>query len=95
MNIRELIKAHENVQLIVCPADLKEFALEIANEIKNEMREENEGANLVAKNEVCKLLGVTSSTLWRWKKTGFLKDIKIGHKSFYRKNDLKRVTQKN
>lgn len=88
MNIKELINSHENVQLIVCPADLKEFALEIANEIRSEIKEET---NLISKDEACKLLGVTYSTLWRWKKTGFLNDVKIGRKSFYKNSEIKRI----
>ena len=71
--------------LIVSPADLKEFALAIVEEVKNtSMMDEH----LYSPKEFAERHGVDVSTLWRWRKTGILKPTKVGGKLWYKDSDL-------
>ena len=42
-------------------------------------------------DEVAKMLGASKSTLWRWNKSGYFRNIKCGRKSFYKKSDVENL----
>lgn len=86
MNIQNLI-GESNVTISVTPADLKEFALLIADEVKKANAIDN---RLYTPEMFAKLHGVDVSTLWRWRKAGTLKATQIGGRVFYKENDLKK-----
>lgn len=73
--------------LVVSPADLKEFALTIMEEVKNTpMMDEH----LYSPKEFAEKHGVDVSTLWRWRKMGILRATKVGGKLWYKDSDLTR-----
>lgn len=41
--------------------------------------------------EVAKMLGVSTNTLWRWNKSGYLCNTKCGRKPFYKKSDIDKL----
>ena len=43
--------------------------------------------------QVAKILDVDKSTLWRWRKQGYLIPIEIGGKRRYRMSDIKRILE--
>ena len=73
--------------LIVSPADLKEFALAIVEEVKNAPVTDE---HLYTPKEFAERHGVNVSTLWRWRKNGILKPTKVGRKLWYKESDLTR-----
>lgn len=91
MKIEELITGGANITLAITPADLKEFAQEVADNTRLKIeREISEGKTdmLYTTNYVAELLSVDRSTLWRWDKTGYLKVIEVGGQRRYRKSDI-------
>ena len=85
MNIKNLIQ-DRTTMLVVSPADLKDFALAIVEELRK-TPEVNEP--LFSPREFAERHCVNVSTLWRWRKTGVLTGTKIGGKLWYRDSDLK------
>ena len=89
MSIQELLSSGQNVMITVTPADLKEFALAVAEEVKASwMAREKQDKRLTAK-ETAEQLGVTVSSLWRWAKTGYLLPAgHIGQKPYYLQSQI-------
>ena len=87
MNIKELMTAGQNIQLVVTIADLKEFALSLMSETQCTDVQQSEPMYTPA--EFAKRHKVDRSTLWRWCKAGILKPIHIGGKTYYKESDLK------
>ena len=53
--------------------------------------EEAKDETYLTEAEVCKELGTTHSTLWRWAKSGYLQPIKVGKKNMWRQSDINRL----
>lgn len=45
--------------------------------------------------EVAEMLGVSTNTLWRWNKSGYLCHTKCGRKPFYKKSDIDKLLSNN
>ncbi len=92
MSIKELLESGHNVTLNVTPADLKEFALAIAEEVKAAITPSEPPDVKLTLKETAAMLGVTTGTLWRWRKDGYLiPDGYIGQKPYYLKSKVKGV----
>lgn len=83
MNINEMMNG--TTLLVVSPAELKEFALTLADEVSKARAEENK---LFTPEQFAQLHGVNVSTLWRWRKAGILKATQIGGRVFFKESDL-------
>lgn len=46
-----------------------------------------------SREKVMEILGVSSATLWRWQKLGYLVPLNVGGKRRYRMSDVKRVLE--
>lgn len=96
MNINEML-ACPNVTISVTAADLKEFALEVIEEVKQATEAKAEAENAANRRysleEAAQYLGRTKATLWRWRKTDYLKpDGYLGVKPFYFKKSLDKIS---
>lgn len=95
--IAELLKQNQgNVQLVVSAADLRELVNEWCDEreaLKEAERKSMVEDERISQTEVEKTLGVTSATLWRWAKSGYLVPKKVGRKNVYLKSDIDRILQ--
>lgn len=80
MNIASILDSGANVQIVVTAADLKEFALALAKELKQQPKPQQDAQSdrLLTVTEVTEMLGVTKPTLHRWEKDGYLKPVRIG-----------------
>lgn len=91
MNINEICKlGANNIQVVVSLADLNEFFEEKISEAVVSRGQEKEEKYLSV-DEVCEALKVSSNTLWRWNKNGYLKPNKVGRKSVYLLSDIDRL----
>jgi hypothetical protein len=79
MNIGELMNNGQNALLVVSMSDLKEFAMEIINEVNQSKVLDN---TAYTAQEFADKHHVDVSTLWRWKKQGILKPTRIGGRVF-------------
>ena len=85
MNIGELMNSGRKIVLEVSVTDLREFALEIINEVNQSKVLDN---TAYTAQEFADKHHVDVSTLWRWRKQGILKPTKIGGRVFYHESDL-------
>lgn len=82
ISVKDLISANRTL--------IKEAKAEIAEEIsqsRNEM--------FLQREKVMEILGVSSTTLWRWQRCGYLVPISIGGQHRYRLSDINRITCNN
>lgn len=95
MNIQELINNGGNVQIVVTPEDLKEFALAIMEDARNMERErmerERKADERLSSRQVCEQYEVSYATLWRWTKIKYLKPHKLGMKNYYMRSDIEKI----
>ena len=93
MELIELAK-QRNVSLQVQPADLIEFGERLINQTMQRMAEEKTASTsderLTAK-EAAERLGISQNSLWRWGKSGYLRPVKVGRKSFYLLSDIEKI----
>lgn len=78
---------NEGVLLVVSGADLREFAMAVAGEIKATPNKDDE--KMYTPAEFAKMKGVSKVTLWRWCKAGILTPTKTGGKTYYKESNLK------
>lgn len=78
---------------ILSLADLKEFALTIIAEAKAAAKEEKEDEEYLTPQQTAEMLGVTTNSLWRWNRDGYLKNVKVGRKPFYKKSDVLKLME--
>lgn len=93
MNINSLLSADANISVVVSVADLKEFALAVANEVMAARQAEREEEKYLSPDEVAEMMGVCTNTLWRWNTQKYLCPVKVGRKSRYKLSDVKRVME--
>ena len=91
MKISELSNLNANVSVCVTLADLKEFVGELVAEAAAKPVEAEE--KFLSIDEVCEMLNVSSNTLWRWNRDGYLHSIKIGRTPMYRLSDINNLRQ--
>ena len=84
MNIDEILRTEAKLTLSVSAADLKNFALVIIKEAKEQME-------ATIRAETAKKLGVDRSTLWRWKKRRYLLPVYIGGKPRYKLSEINQI----
>lgn len=80
--------------IVIDSEDLMEFVKEVFEEAKENAVEKNQievSKRLLSREEVMEELGVSSTTLWRWGKSGYLKPIHHGSKVMYRESDIEEM----
>ena len=93
VRIEDLLSVSPNMQLVITAADLKEFALSVANEVRNSDDNSKEDETLYSPEEFANKHHVCKSTLWRWRQAGILTQTRIGGKVYYRESNLKLVEE--
>lgn len=94
MELNELLKSNANINLTVTLEDLKTLTSELIQKTKDELEESitsDKAETYPTRSEVCDLLKVNQSTLWRWAKRGYLTPIEVGGKHLYKMSDVKRI----
>jgi excisionase family DNA binding protein len=69
---------------------LREIVASELQKIKNLIPEtpKDETDKVLTREEVCKLLGVSFTTLFNWNNEGILKNYKVGRRVYYKKSDV-------
>lgn len=77
-------------QIILSQYSLKDIAAEISNHLFSKLKEENTTPpqKLLNSIEVAKHFGISKLTLQNWRNAGTIKFTKIGHKVFYKTEDI-------
>ena len=95
MNLPELLKLGTNVSVMVTLDDLRIIlkeataaAIPVGQGPANDYIPAND---YMSRKEVLALLGIDSSTLWCWEKTGYIKSFPFGGRKRYRREDVEAI----
>lgn len=100
IDIADISKKYPNLSITVNALDLERFGVELLNkarsqyeaEIAERIAAESDRALLTAK-EVASYFSVSTRTITRWRKAGYLTPIFIGGITKYRRADCKRLLE--
>jgi predicted DNA-binding transcriptional regulator AlpA len=73
--------------------ELKELWREILKEAEKLATEKTKDS-LITADEVCEILKVSLTTIWRWQQKEYLIPVYIGGKKRYKMSDIQRIVQK-
>ncbi len=88
MRIEEFLNNGTNVSITVTPIDLKEFAMYLIEQAQVNEREKAQEEQFLTPDDVSAKIGVSTNTLWRWEKSGYLVPVKVGRKSRYKLSEV-------
>lgn len=95
-NLIELAKECPNVIISISAKDLVTANEMLVAECAREMEQtiaDNKNVTYLTSDKVMKMLSITSSTLWRWKKTGYLVPIVVGGQQRYKSTDIQSILE--
>lgn len=81
------------VNFVLSREDLEAVVRKMINEALSQSKGEK-GNELLSRDDVCSILNVSPSTLWKWDKIGYLKKKKVGRSVFYNKRDIMNLADK-
>ncbi len=101
--IAELAREYPGVSITIQAADLLAFGEKLVADTMAAARRDEaarikaaEAADLITGEEAETLFGVSTATLWRWRKRGYIEGVSVGGRIKYRKADCRRLLdQKN
>lgn len=96
INIYELAQTFPNISVTIKLSELIEFGKLLIAETKREFEQQTKEQNTETyptRKEVMDILGVSTSTLWHYKKKGLLKPLDVGGRVKYRMSDVKRFME--
>ena len=94
MDLLNLLESVNNITVSVSLADLKEFATVLIDNTKKELELvviSDKAETYPSPKQVCEILNVDLSTLWRWNKRGYLCPSEVGGKRRYKMSDVKSI----
>lgn len=97
VNIIELARQCPEVTISVKASDLVEMGKTLKDELLQDLRgvlpetPTREEDSFLTREETMKKLGVSSATLWRWKKCGYLFPVQLGAMDRYRISDINAI----
>ena len=83
-----------NITVAITLEDLRRFHQEVIADTKKELEAqiaEDRGERYLSIKQVCEMLDVDPSSLWRWRKRGYLVPAEIGGKRRYKMSDIRRI----
>jgi Helix-turn-helix domain len=94
MNLNNLLESGNNITVSVSLVDLKEFAAVLIDNTKKELELvviSDKAETYPSPKQVCEILDVDLSTLWRWNKRGYLCSSEVGGKRRYKMSEVKAI----
>jgi hypothetical protein len=92
-----LVKQCPEVNITLKAGELIEAIDYCVNRTRKELEQQITDANTEtypSPDQVSKMLDVDKSTLWRWRKQGYLMPVEIGGKRRYRMSDINKILEK-
>lgn len=89
-NLLQLLQSTPNISINVQGDDLISFGRSLISMTRQELRDDIEkkaATDLLDHRGAMAYFGVSSQTLWRWRKRGYLKPVSVGGKLMYRRSD--------
>lgn len=96
MSLADLLKNVDgsSIQVTIGLSDLRQFHEEIVQDAisrQEKAMKAKADEEFITPDEVCDMLSVVRSTLYRWHKAGYLIPSKVGGKCVYKKSDIEAV----
>ncbi len=76
--------------------ELVEFGNILISNVKSELEQtiaDQNAETYLSSDKVMEIFGITTTTLWRWQKSGYLVPINVGGKRRYRKSDVNHILE--
>lgn len=96
MNLNQIIEAGAGVSITISSSDLLLFAETLIQRTRVEVQKESHAIKterMLEKKDVMELLGVCDTTLFYWRKKGYLKPVKVGNKVRYKWSEVSKVLE--
>ena len=77
-------------------ADLAEAGRRLIDQVRVEVEKEarsKAASSLLTKEQVMQRLNVSDTTLWRWKKSGYLLPVEVGGQHRYKSIDIDKIVE--
>ena len=100
VNIIELATQCPDITISIKASDLLTAGRTLKDEILEELRANQEGhpaqaaEQLLSREETMEKFKISSATIWRWKKCGYLVPVKVGFMDRYRLSDINALLAK-
>ncbi len=94
MNLNRILEESGNITIAISLVDLKQFAVDIIESTKRDLEEvviSDKAETYPTPKQVCEILNVDASTLWRWNKRGYLCPAMVGGKRRYKMSEVKAI----
>ena len=95
-NLIEIAKQCPDLVVSIKLGELVEANTLLIAETKRELEQtiaDQKAETYPSREKVMEILGVSSATLWRWQKLGYLVPLNVGGKRRYRMSDVKRILE--
>ena len=92
--VNDILKSGGTTLMVIKAEDLKKAIRETISETRRQMEDEiemNNSETLLSGQQVQDKLSVSRTTLWNWRKDGYLVPIEIGGKYRYRLSDINTI----
>ena len=95
-NLVELAKECPGLQVTITLGELIEANRLLIAEVKKELEQEiadSKAETYISREKTMEILDISSTTLWRWKKMGYLVPVTVGANDRYRMSDIRRIME--
>lgn len=95
-NLIELAKECPGLQVTITLGELIEANRLMIAEVKRELEQEiadSKAETYISREKTMEILDVSSTTLWRWKRMGYLVPVSVGANDRYRMSDIRRIME--
>ena len=92
----QLAKECPGLQVSITLSELVEAGRMLVAEAKREMEQaiaDSKAEVYISRAQAMQTLGVSSSTLWRWKRLGYLVPVAVGANDRYLMSDIRRIME--
>ena len=96
LSLLQLAKECPGLQVTITLGELVEAGRMLVAEAKREMEQaiaDSKAEVYISRAQAMQTLGVSSSTLWRWKRLGYLVPVAVGANDRYRMSDIRRIME--
>ena len=91
--LKLFFKGGANVNITLSLHEIRELVAEVAEQAAQRVITAQLAASesLLTGDEVCRILGVSSQTLWRWGKMGYMPQVRVGGRIRYKRKDVETI----
>jgi hypothetical protein len=96
-NLAELAKNSPNIKIEISLGELIEANTFLVNETCRSLEQiiqDKAAETYTSPDKTAEIFDVDKSTLWRWRKNGYLVPIEVGGKRRYRMSDINKILKK-